>query len=398
MELAFTQEEEAFRAEVRAFLANELPADIAGKARAGQRLGKADIERWQAILSRRGWLAPHWPVAFGGAGWSVVQRFIFEVEMAQAHAPSAIPFGLNMLAPVLIKYGSDAQKQHWLGRMLRGEDWWCQGYSEPGAGSDLANIRTTAVRDGEHYVINGQKTWTTLGQHANMMFCLVRTERSAKRQQGISFLLVDLTSPGVEVRPIITLDGDHEVNEVFFTDVRAPVGNLVGEEHQGWTYAKYLLTYERTSMAGIGSSTAALSWLKEIAQRELKQGRPLAQDPLFAARMARVEIELSNLRTTALRVVASAARGEVPGPESSMLKIRGTEVRQDISALARRALGPYARPFLSDLLEDSAEGQAMPELYAPAVTPTYLNLRKLTIFGGSNEIQRNIISKTTLRL
>ena len=398
MELAYTPDEETFRAQVRAFLTSELPLDTARKVKAGQRLGKAEIERWQAILSQRGWLAPHWPVAYGGAGWSVVQRFIFEVEMALAHAPLPIPFGLNMLAPVLIKYGSEEQKQHWLGRMLRGDDWWCQGYSEPGAGSDLANIRTTAVRDGDHYVINGQKTWTTLGQHANMMFCLVRTERSAKRQQGISFLLVDMNAPGVEVRPIITLDGDHEVNEVFFTDVRTPANYLVGEENQGWTYAKYLLTYERTSMAGVGASSAALASLKEIAAREIKNGRPLAEDPLFAARVARVEIELSNLRTTALRVVAAAARGEVPGPESSMLKIRGTEVRQDISALAMRALGPYARPFLSDLLETGADEQAIPGLHAPAATPTYLNLRKLTIFGGSNEIQRNIISKTTLRL
>ena len=398
MELAFTAEEEAFRAEVRRFLADELPRDIADKTRTGRRLGKADIERWQAILSRRGWLAPHWPVSHGGAGWSAAQRFIYEIEMAMAHAPSPIPFGLNMLAPVLIKYGNEQQKTHWLGRMLRGEDWWCQGYSEPGAGSDLANIRTTAVRDGDHYVINGQKTWTTLGQHANMMFCLVRTEKSAKRQQGISFLLVDLRSPGVEVRPIITLDGDHEVNEIFFTDVRTPVSNLVGEENQGWTYAKYLLTYERTSMAGIGSSSAAMTSLKALARRETKNGKPLSDNPLFAASIARAEIELSNLRITAMRVVAAATRGEVPGPESSMLKIRGTEVRQQISALARRAIGPYARPYLAELMEDDPSQLPVGDPLVPAVTPTYLNLRKLTIFGGSNEIQRNIISKTTLRL
>jgi alkylation response protein AidB-like acyl-CoA dehydrogenase len=398
MDLSFTPDEEAFQAEVRSFLASEFPQDIAVKTRAGLRLGKAEIERWQAILSKRGWLAPHWPVAYGGAGWSAVQRYIFELEMALAHAPSPIPFGLNMLAPVLIKYGSEAQKAHWLGRMLRGDDWWCQGYSEPGAGSDLANIRTTAVRNGDHYIINGQKTWTTLAQHANMMFCLVRTENSAKRQDGISFLLVDLKAPGVEVRPIITLDGDHEVNEVFFTNVRTPVDHLVGEESQGWTYAKYLLTYERTSMAGIGASSAALASLKAIARREMKNGRPLVDDPLFAARIARVEIELANLRTTALRVVAAATRGEVPGPESSMLKIRGTEVRQTISALARRAVGAYGRPYLPDLLDGGDAAQAVPGAHAPAVTPAYLNLRKLTIFGGSNEIQRNIISKTTLGL
>lgn len=398
MDLNFTPNEEAFRAEVRAFFASDLPPDVARKSKAGQRLTKAEVERWQAILSARGWLAPLWPVEYGGAGWSVVERFIYEEEAALAHAPSPIAFGLNMLAPVLIKYGSDAQKAHWLSRMLRGEDWWCQGFSEPGAGSDLANIQTTAVRDGEDYVINGQKTWTTLAQHANMMFVLARTERSTKRQDGISFFLVDLMAPGVEVRPIITLDGDHEINEVFFTDVRTPVANLVGEEGKGWTYAKYLLTYERTSMAGIGESAAAMAWLKEISTREMKRGLPLIEDPLFAARLARSEIDLANLRTTAMRVVASVARGEAPGPESSMLKVRGTELRQEISAMARRALGPYAQPFLSEALEDGANEEPIGPPGAASVTPTYLNLRKLTIFGGSNEIQRNIISKAILRL
>jgi alkylation response protein AidB-like acyl-CoA dehydrogenase len=398
MDLSYTPQEEAFRQEVRDFLAQELPKEIAQKAKKGQRLSKAEVERWQAILSARGWLAPHWPVEYGGAGWSVVERFIYEQEAAFAHAPSPIAFGLNMLAPVLIKYGSEAQKSHWLGRMLRGEDWWCQGYSEPGAGSDLANIKTMAVRDGDDYVINGQKTWTTLAQHANMMFVLARTERSEKRQDGISFLLVDLTAPGVEVRPIITLDGDHEINEVFFTDVRTPVSNLVGEENRGWTYAKYLLTYERTSMAGIGASTAAMAWLRELARKQVKRGRPLIEDPLFAARVARAEIELANLRTTAMRVVASAARGEAPGPESSMLKVRGTELRQEISGLSRRALGPYAQPFLSEALDDGHNEEPIGPSEAPSVTPTYLNLRKLTIFGGSNEIQRNIISKAILRL
>ena len=238
MDLAYTQEEEAFRTEVRAFLDAELPARLSDKVRDGRRLSKAETEEWHAILARRGWLAPHWPVEHGGAGWSVVQRFIFEMETARACAPMVIPFGLSMLAPVLIKYGSEAQKAHWLPRMLRGEDWWCQGYSEPGAGSDLASVRTTAARDGDHYVVNGQKTWTSYGQHANMIFCLVRTDAGGKPQEGISFLLVDMTSPGVEVRPIITLDGDHEVNEIFLTDVRVPVENLVGEEGRGWTYAK----------------------------------------------------------------------------------------------------------------------------------------------------------------
>ncbi len=398
MDLAYTPEEEAFRAEVRTFLAEELPARLSDKVRGGRNLNKSDIQEWQSILSRKGWLAPHWPAEYGGAGWSVTQKFIYEQESALAHTPPVIPFGLNMLAPVLIKYGSEEQKAHWLPRMLRGDDWWCQGYSEPGAGSDLASVRTVAVRDGDHYVVNGQKTWTTMGQHANMIFCLVRTDNSGSRQQGISFLLVDMTAPGVEVRPIITLDGDHEVNEIFFTDVRVPAENLVGEEGRGWTYAKYLLTYERTSMAGLGQSRAALGWLKQIAQKEKANGVPLARDPLFAARLARVEIALANLQTTTMRVVAAAAAGGAPGAESSMLKIRGTEIRQEISSLTRRAIGPYAQPFLPEALEDGHNEEPVGPDYAAPITPTYLNLRKLTIFGGSNEIQKNIITKAILDL
>ncbi|QQV76715.1 acyl-CoA dehydrogenase family protein [Sphingomonas aliaeris] len=398
MDLAYTPEEEAFRAEVRTFLAEELPARLSDKVRGGRNLSKADIQEWQSILSRKGWLAPHWPAEYGGAGWSVTQKFIYEQESALAHTPPVIPFGLNMLAPVLIKYGSEEQKAHWLPRMLRGDDWWCQGYSEPGAGSDLASVRTVAVRDGDHYIVNGQKTWTTMGQHANMIFCLVRTDNSGSRQQGISFLLVDMTAPGVEVRPIITLDGDHEVNEIFFTDVRVPAENLLGEEGRGWTYAKYLLTYERTSMAGLGQSRAALGWLKQIAQKEKANGVPLARDPLFAARLARVEIALANLQTTTMRVVAAAAAGGAPGAESSMLKIRGTEIRQEISSLTRRAIGPYAQPFLPEALEDGHNEEPVGPDYAAPITPTYLNLRKLTIFGGSNEIQKNIITKAILDL
>ena len=398
MDLAYTPAEEAFRTEVRSFLETELPERLSAKVRDGRRLSKADTEAWQAILSRRGWLAPHWPVEHDGADWSVTEKFIYEQEAALAHAPMVVPFGLSMLAPVLIEYGSEHQKAHWLPRMLRGDDWWCQGYSEPGAGSDLANVRTTAVRDGDHYIVNGQKTWTTLGQHANMIFCLVRTDNSGARQQGISFLLVDMTAPGVEVRPIITLDGDHEVNEIFFTDVRVPVQNLVGEEGRGWTYAKYLLTYERTSMAGVGQSRAAIGWLKNIAQKEMSNGAPLARDPLFAARLARVEIALANLQTTTMRVVAAAAKGGAPGAESSMLKVKGTEIRQEISALTRRAIGPYAQPFLPEAIEDGSNAEPVGPDYAGSVTPTYLNLRKLTIFGGSNEIQKNIISKAILDL
>ena len=402
MDLKFTPKEEAFRDEVRAFLAARLPTRLSDKVASGKHLGKADMEEWHAILHKRGWLANHWPEQYGGPGWTAVEKFIFENECALAHAPRIVPFGVNMLGPVLIKYGNEAQKRHWLPRILDGSDWWCQGYSEPGAGSDLASVKTMAVRghdaQGDHYVVNGQKTWTTLGQHANMIFCLVRTDREAKKQEGISFLLIDMRSPGVEVRPIITLDGEHEVNEVFFTDVRVPAQNLVGEEHKGWTCAKYLLTYERTNIAGVGFSVAALEQLKAIAAKQTKNGRPLAEDPAFAARLARVEIDLENMKTTNLRVIAAVAGGGVPGAESSMLKIRGTEIRQEISSLIRRAMGPYARPFVAEALEEGFDGVSIGPAYAAPAAARYFNNRKLSIFGGSNEIQKNIISKMILGL
>ena len=398
MDLEFTPAEEAFRSEVREFFATRLPAAFARKIRLGQHLEKDEQEQWHAILNARGWLVPHWPVEWGGTGWSVVERYIVDLESSAANAPRALAFGINMLAPVLLKYGSQAQKAHWLPRIKDGSDWWCQGYSEPGAGSDLAALKTRAIRDGDDYVVNGQKTWTTLGQHATMMFALVRTATSERRQEGISFLLIDMASPGIEVRPIITLDGGHEVNEVFFSDVRVPVANLVGEENRGWTYAKYLLTYERTGMASVGASTAALGWLREISAKAKRNGQPLLDDPLFAARVARAEIELANLSTTALRVVAAVAGGGAPGAESSMLKIKGTELRQEISALTRRALGPHAQPFMPEALDEGFNGEAVGPEGATAVAPQYFNLRKLSIFGGSNEIQKNIISKMILQL
>ena len=398
MDLNFTPEEEAFRAEVQAFLKDKLPARIANKVKAGQRLTKADQDEWHAILNERGWLANHWPEEYGGPGWGAVEKFIFDTECALAGGPRIVPFGVNMLGPVLIKFGNEAQKKYWLPRILSGEDWWCQGYSEPGAGSDLASVKTTAVRQGDHYIVNGQKTWTTQGQHANMIFCLVRTDREAKAQSGISFLLVDMNSPGVELRPIRTLDGDKEVNEVFFTDVKVPVENLVGEENKGWTYAKYLLTYERTGIAGVGFCIAALAKLKVIAAKVMKNGKPLDQDPLFAARMAQVEIDLENMETTNLRVIAAVAGGGVPGAESSMLKIRGTEIRQEILSLIRRAVGPYALPFIEEAqYEGYAEEPVGPKEAATAAA-NYFNYRKLSIFGGSNEIQKNIISKMILGL
>jgi len=398
MDLQFTPEEQAFREEVQSFLKDKLPKHISDKVKAGQRLSKADQEEWHAILNERGWLANHWPQEYGGPGWGAVQKFIFDNECALAGGPRIVPFGVNMLGPVLIKFGNEQQKRHWLPRILSGQDWWCQGYSEPGAGSDLASVKTTAVRQGDHYIVNGQKTWTTQGQHANMIFCLVRTDREAKAQSGISFLLVDMATPGVELRPIRTLDGDKEVNEVFFTDVKVPVENLVGEENKGWTYAKYLLTYERTGIAGVGFCVAALAKLKVIAAKVHKNGKPLDQDPLFAARMAQVEIDLENMKTTNLRVIAAVAGGGVPGAESSMLKIRGTEIRQEILSLIRRAMGPYALPFIEEAqYAGYAEAPVGPKEAATAAA-NYFNYRKLSIFGGSNEIQKNIISKMILGL
>ncbi|MGZ0785059.1 pimeloyl-CoA dehydrogenase large subunit [Pseudomonas sp. TKO26] len=395
MDLSFTPQEEAFRDQVRSFLAERLPPALSDKVAAGERLSKADMEQWHALLNARGWLANHWPEAFGGPGWSPVEKFIFELECGLANAPRIVPFGVNMLGPVLIKYGTPQQQDYWLPRILDGRHWWCQGYSEPGAGSDLAAVKTTAVRDGDHYVVNGQKTWTTLGQHANMIFCLVRTDREAKPQEGISFLLIDMASPGVEVRPIITLEGDHEINEVFFTDVRVPVANRVGEENKGWTCAKYLLTYERTNIAGVGLSMAALQRLKRVAAQRTRHGRPLLEDPQFAARLARVEIDLENMKTTNLRVIAAVAGGGAPGAESSMLKICGTQIRQELTALLRRAMGPAARVMAA---QEQADALDLGPAFASSAAAQYFNNRKLSIFGGSNEIQKNIISKMILGL
>ena len=395
MDLSYSDEDLAFRDEVRAFLDEKLTKELSDKIRLGGDLTKADMEGWHAILNAQGWLAPNWPKKFGGAEWGAVQRHIFDDECARAHAPRTVPFGLSMLAPVLQKFGSQEQNDHWLPRILSGADWWCQGYSEPGAGSDLASLKTKAVRTGDHYIVNGQKTWTTLGQHANMIFCLVRTDSSVKQQEGISFLLIDMDTPGIEVRPIILLDGSPEVNEVWFTDVKVPVENLVGEENKGWTYAKYLLTHERTNIAGVGFSTAGLAAIKRIAKAEMSGGKPLMQNPFFAARVAQVEIDLMAMSTTNLRIVSQAAAGGAPGVEASMLKVKGTIIRQEINDLARRAVGPYAMPFASEAVEGSNEPLPDPHEAGP-VAAQYFNNRKLSIFGGSNEIQRGIIAKVKM--
>ena len=398
MDLAFSDEEVRFRNEVASFLIENLSSRLSQKVKLGKRLTKDDMDEWHSVLNNKGCLAVNWPKEYGGTGCTAVQKHIFDEECWSAGAPRTVPFGLNMLAPVLMKFGSEEQKAHYLPRILDGTDWWCQGYSEPGAGSDLASLRTSAVREGDHYIVNGQKTWTTLGQYADWIFCLVRTSTEGKRQEGISFLLIDMNTPGVTVRPIILIDGEHEVNEIFFDNVKVPVGNLVGEENKGWTYAKYLLTHERTGTANIGNSNAALEKLKRIASEQKKSGKPLSQDPYFAARMAKVEIDLKALKTTNLRILVEADSGAAAGPESSMLKVKGTIIRQELNDLARRALGPFALPFSSEAMEEGYNEEPIGPDYANAVAAKYFNNRKMSIYAGSNEIQREIITKTKLGL
>ncbi len=396
MDLTYTGDDLAFRDQVRAFLEAELPADLRHKVRNHLRLHKDDYVRWHRILARQGWAAPGWPREYGGPGWTPVQRHIFEEECARAGTPPVLPFGVNMVAPVIMAFGSEEQKAYYLPRILACEDWWCQGYSEPGAGSDLAALKTTAVRDGDHYIVNGQKTWTTLAQHADMIFCLVRTDPTVRKQEGISFLLIDMHAPGVTVRPIIMLDEDHEVNEVFFDNVRVPVANLVGQENRGWTYAKYLLGHERTGIAAVGRSRHELARLKALARREQKNGAPLLRDPLFAAKVADLEIELMALEMTVLRVLAQADKA--PGPEASVLKVRGTEIQQRLSELMVEAAGPLALPFDPAYLEGEREHSVIDDDFAAPLLAHYFNFRKTSIYGGSNEIQRNIISQMILGL
>ncbi|MNK94857.1 Acryloyl-CoA reductase (NADH) [compost metagenome] len=397
MDIEFSVHEQAFREDVRAFLRDNLPSELSERISLGKRLSKEHQVQWMQILDRQGWLAPGWPQEFGGTGWSAVQKHIFDEECFAAGAPKVVSFGLKMVAPVIIKFGTAEQKAHFLPRILSCEDWWCQGYSEPGAGSDLSSLKTRAVREGDHYVVNGQKTWTTLAHFADWMFCLVRTDPEARQQRGISFLLIDMKTPGITVRPIITLDGEHEVNEVFFDNVRVPVANLVGQENEGWTCAKYLLTHERTSIGGIAQNKALLSRLKRIASQEVRDGKPLIEDPLFRTQIAEVEMQLMAAEMSNLRTLAATQNGDVPGAESSFLKIKGTEIRQAITYLISKAVGPYALPFIEDELGYGDEPLLYTD-YSSAATYQYLDARKASIYGGANEIQKNIIAKMILEL
>lgn len=421
MDIDFSAADIAFRDEVRAFVREQLPDTIRRKVRDGGHLTRAEHVQWQRTLHARGWAGQAWPKAFGGTGWTPTQQYLFEEACAAEGAPRLIPFGTKMVAPVIMAFGNAAQQARFLPRILACDEWWCQGYSEPGAGSDLASLKTRAVRQGDHYIVNGQKTWNTLGQHADWIFCLVRTDAQAKPQRGISFLLIDMKSPGITVRPIITLDGAHEVNDIWFDNVQVPDANLVGTENQGWTMAKFLLGHERTNIAGIGQAKRELARLKRIAAAEHKNGQPLSSDPLFAARIAQIEIELLALEITNLRVLADESRAQAqgsqraPGPAASILKIKGTEIQQTISELLLQAAGPYGLPFLQRSALASARSameagwqlaaaDAVGDLvsvgpaHAAHLGVNYFNLRKLSIYGGSNEIQKNIISQMMLGL
>ncbi len=398
MDLQFSDTDLEFQQTVRKFLEENLPTDIREKVKGGLALGKDDYVRWQTILYKQGWLAPEWPKEHGGTDWSPVQRYIFNEESAHAYAPRLIAFGLKMVGPVIYTFGSDEQKQKYLPRILNQEDFWCQGYSEPGAGSDLASLQTRAVRDGDHYIVNGTKTWTTMAQHADMMFCLCRTDPDVKFQEGISFLLIDMHQPGIEVSPIRTLDGGQEINTVFLTDVKVPVSDRVGEENKGWTYAKFLLGHERSGIARIGASKAQLAKLLEIAAQERCGDGLLIDDEDFKRDVAQVEIDLHTLEYTELRALMSAAKGESPGPEANVLKIRGTELQQRIAQLLMQTLGYYAMPFVPEAKEYGYNEEPIGPDYAAPLASHYFNIRKASIYGGSNEIQRNIIAKMVLGL
>ena len=398
MDLNFTEQQQEFQKEVRDFLDENLDTKVSEKVRNGISISKSESEDWHKKLNNKGWLAGPWPEEFGGQDWGVVEKFIFEEECGASGAPRIVPFGVGMLAPVLMKFGSDEQRKHWLPRMLNGEDWWCQGYSEPGSGSDLASLKTTAVKENDYYIVNGQKTWTTFAQHANMIFCLVRTSNEGKPQEGISFLLMDMNSPGIEVRPIITLDGTHEVNEIFFSDVKVPLENLVGEENKGWTYAKYLLTHERTGNANVAISKRKIKKLRKLASETKKNGTALVNDPLFASRLAEIEINLQNLEITNLRTLSSVENGEAPGAESSIIKILGSEIEQDIDNLTRKSLGKRAFINEPDAFSVGYNGPEIEPKAAATASGKYFNHRKKSIYAGSNEIQKNIISKMMLNL
>ncbi len=399
MDPGFNAEEIAFRAEVRDFVAHNLPAGIRDKLAAGHHPSKDDIVTWTRILADKGWGAPHWPVEWGGTGWDAIKLSIFTDEIQRANAPESLAFGTSMVGPVIYTFGSQAQKERFLPRILDLRDWWCQGFSEPGAGSDLAGLRTKAERDGDSWVLNGQKAWTTLAQYADWIFVLARTDASVKKQEGISFFLCDMKTPGVTVRPIQTIDGGFEVNEVFFDNVRIPAENLVGQENKGWDYAKFLLSNERNGIARVGVSKARLAKIRKLASLVAYGDKPKMADPVFRMKLAAAEVDLKALEMTQMRVIAasrSAPKGK-PNPMSSVLKIKGSELQQTTTELLMDVVGPYALPYAPDHGDRWNEPGIGPD-WASTIAPTYFNTRKVSIYGGSNEIQRSIIAKAILGL
>ena len=393
MDLTYSPDELGFRDEVRGWLKANLPNEIRDKVVQYQHLAKEDLMRWHRILAAKGWSVPHWPQEWGGTGWDITQRYIFNEEFGLAGAPNIPNFGPHMCASVLMKFGTEEQKKRFLPNIRDGVDFWVQGYSEPGSGSDLASLKTRAERQGDHYLVNGQKIWTTLGHYGDWIFCLVRTDPNARiRQEGISFLLIDMKTPGITVRPLILMDGGHEVNEVFFEDVKVPVENLIFEENKGWTVAKYLLGHERMGSGNVGASKRELASLKALAAAEQKNGKPLMEDPRFRDRLTRVEVELQALELTSMRFLDKMRRtGQPPGADVSMLKLQGSQIQQWITELMMQALGPDAQPFMA-LDEGAVDG------YRSRMAPRYFNYRKTSIYAGSNEIQRNIIAKASLGL
>ena len=391
MDLNFTAEELAFRAEIRDWVANNLPKDISHKVHNALHLSRDDLQRWAKILGKQGWHGWAWPKEFGGPGWNAIQRHLFEEECALAGAPRVIPFGPVMVAPVIMAFGSAEQQKRHLPGIMSGEVWWSQGYSEPGSGSDLASLKTKAERRGDYYIVNGQKTWTTLGQYGDWIFCLVRTSSEGKPQTGISFLLIDMKSPGITVRPIITMDGEHEVNEVWFDNVEVPADNLVGEENKGWTYAKYLLAHERTNIADVNRAKRELERLKRIAK-----GEGVYDEQRFRDQIALLEVNVVALEMMVLRVLSGEKSGKQSLDIAGLLKIRGSEIQQRYTELMMLAAGPYARPFIHEALEAGWQGDQVGAAYLAPLAGTYFNYRKTTIYGGSNEVQRNIISQNVL--
>ena len=398
MDLQFTAEELAFRDEVQQFFRTAVPQDIRRKCVLGQRLSKEELQRWTRILHVQGWATPAWAPEWGGTGWSPVKQYIFKEELHMAPAPEPLSFNVNMIGPVLIAFGTEQQKQHFLPAIARLDYWFCQGFSEPGAGSDLASLRTAARVEGDHYIVNGQKLWTSTAHHADWCFLLVRTDASAKKQQGISYLLMDMKTPGITVRPIVTIDGNHETNEMFLENVRIPVSNRIGAQNKGWDYAKFLLGHERSGIARVGISKMRVQRAKELASRINSGGRPLAAESGFRERVALLEIELKALEITQMRLIAAGLRtaGTKPDPKSSILKIKGSELQQAATQLLLDVAGYDAMEFDREFLRggDTDCGQE----WALTIAPNHYWARHVSIVGGSNEIQHNILAKTVLGL